>query len=354
MSQRLLLLVTDLLIGGTPTVVRELAIRLKRQGVDVEVACLAKWGPTADVIRDAGIPVTALDARGILDLGVFSRLRRLVREHQIDVILSFLVHANVAAAYVHRRQPAVRVIQSIQTTQARPRWHWIAQGVAARSAGRIVVPSQSIAQVAQARSAIAAERIGVIPNAIDADAFAQVRPPSLDDQPAKIGFIGRLDPVKRIDDLVAAISLLGSEYQLAIYGAGSQRPAIERQIAQLGLAGRVCLCGVVARPQEALNQIGLLVLPSEAEGFGLVLIEAMAAGVPVVATDAPGIRDVVEHERTGLLVRIGDRQALADAIRRVREDSALRSGLVRDARKMVRERYSWAGALSAYRTVLGV
>ena len=58
MSTRVLLLVTDLLIGGTPTVVRELAIRLKRQGVDVEVACLAKWGPTADAIRDAGVPVT--------------------------------------------------------------------------------------------------------------------------------------------------------------------------------------------------------------------------------------------------------------------------------------------------------
>src|SRR4029453_1341093 len=103
------------------------------------------------------------------------------------------------------RRPAVRVIQSIQTTQARPHWHWIAQGVAARSAERIVVRSQSIAQVAEARSAIPAERIKVIPNAVDADAFAQVRPRSPDDRPAQIGFIGRLDPIKRIDDLVAAI-----------------------------------------------------------------------------------------------------------------------------------------------------
>ena len=229
-----------------------------------------------------------------------------MREHQIGVILSFLVHANVAAAYVRRRRPpAVRVIQSIQTTQIRPRWHWIAQGVAARRTEMVVVPSKSVARVAQARSAISGNRLKVIPNAIDADAFAQVRPLSLDGQSVPIGFVGRLDPVKRIDDLVAAMGLLGSEYQLAIYGEGRQRPAIEGQIARLGLEARVRLCGVVPRPQEELAQIGLLVLPSEAEGFGLVLIEAMAAGVPVVATDAPGIRDVVEHERTGLLVREG-------------------------------------------------
>ena len=351
---RVLLLVTDLLIGGTPTVVRELAVRLKRQGVEVEVACLAKWGPTADVIRDAGVTVTALDARGAWDLGVFARLHRLVREHQIGVILSFLVHANVAAAYVGRRLPQVRIIQSIQTTQARPRWHWLAQRLAAGMADGIVAPSPSVAQIAEERSGIARDRVGVIPNAIDVEAFASVRPRSMDDAIVQIGFIGRLDPVKRIDDLVAAMALLGPEFRLSIFGEGVQRSAIERQIGEPGLSERVRLCGVVPRPQEALEQIGVLVLPSEAEGFGLVLIEAMAAGVPVVATDAPGIRDVVEHEQTGLLVKIGDRQALALAITRLRTDRALRDRLVVSGREMVRRRYGWEGVLRAYRNVLGV
>lgn len=354
MSTRLLLLVTDLLIGGTPTVVRELAIRLKQQGVDVEVACLAKWGPTADVIRDAGVPVTALNARGTWDVGVFFRVHRLVLEHRIDVILSFLVHANVAAALVHWRFPDVRVIQSIQTTQARPRWHWFAQRIAARNAQLVIVGSPSTAQLAQARSGIPGARLKVIPNAIDADAFSELHPPSLDGTTAKIGFIGRLDPIKRIGDLVAAMDLLGSDYELAIYGEGTKRGAIESQVARLGLGQRVRLCGAVPRPQEALAQTALLVLPSQAEGFGLVLIEAMAAGVPVVATDVPGIRDVVEHERTGLLVKAGDPQHLADAIIRMREDKALRERLVNNAREMVRHRYAWSDVLAAYRTALDV
>lgn len=354
MSKRLLLLVTDLLIGGTPTVVRELAIRLKQQGVDVEVASLATWGPTADAIRDAGVPVTALDARGTWDIGVIGRLKRLVSERRIDVILSFLVHANVAAAYVRWRCPGVRVFQSIQTTQARPRWHWVAQRIAARSAELVIVGSASTARVAQERCGIPAQRLKMIPNAVDADAFAQVQPLSLEGETAQIGFIGRLDPVKRIDDLVGAMGLLGSDFHLNVFGEGAQRLAIERQIIQMGLVERVCLRGAVPNPQQALAQMGMLVLPSEAEGFGLVLIEAMAAGVPVVGTDAPGIRDIVEHERTGLLVKVGDRRGIADVVSRLRNDPALRDRLVKCAREMVRERFSWVGILSAYRSALGV
>src|SRR4051812_48473594 len=106
MPRRILLLITDLQIGGTPTVVRELATRLNDPagGVHVEVACLSKWGPVADQIRDAGVTVTALDATRSSQLpAVVGRLRRLVREHSIDTVFSFLFHANAVAALASRR-----------------------------------------------------------------------------------------------------------------------------------------------------------------------------------------------------------------------------------------------------------
>jgi glycosyltransferase involved in cell wall biosynthesis len=99
-------------------------------------------------------------------------------------------------------------------------------------------------------------------------------------------------------------------------------------------------------------QIGMLVLPSLAEGFGLVLIEAMAAGVPVVATDAPGIRDVVVHERTGLLVPVAAPEALAGAIARLIDDAALRRRLIDNALREVRGRFAWPAVLRQYRDVL--
>src|ERR1700722_13453300 len=129
-NPRILLLVTDLHIGGTPTVVRELAIRLHAGGNDVQVACLDAWGPTADAIVAAGVPVTALNARGVFDLLVVARLARFIRREKFDVVLSFLVHANVAAAVASRFVANVRWLQSIQTTQPSPHWHWVLQGIA--------------------------------------------------------------------------------------------------------------------------------------------------------------------------------------------------------------------------------
>ena len=97
-SRSILLLVTDLHIGGTPVVVRELACRLQRTGLArIEVACLATSGPVAGQLQAAGIKVTALGARGPFDFRVFGRLKRLIRSKNFDTVLSFLVHANVAA-----------------------------------------------------------------------------------------------------------------------------------------------------------------------------------------------------------------------------------------------------------------
>jgi glycosyltransferase involved in cell wall biosynthesis len=118
------------------------------------------------------------------------------------------------------------------------------------------------------------------------------------------------------------------------------------------LSSRVTLHGAIARPQEALSQIDLLVLPSEAEGFGLVLIEAMAAGVPVVATNVPGIRDVVTHEQTGLLVPPAAPDRLAAAIRRLINDDALRQHLTATALREVQTRFAWPAVLPVYRRLL--
>jgi glycosyltransferase involved in cell wall biosynthesis len=116
----------------------------------------------------------------------------------------------------------------------------------------------------------------------------------------------------------------------------------------------VTLHGAIARPQDALAQIGVLVLPSKAEGFGLVLIEAMAAGVPVVATDVPGIRNVVKHEVNGLLVPYANPRELALAIDRMIRDKPLRQRLIENARRDVRERFSWDAIFQKYRALLQV
>lgn len=352
--RRILLLTTDLEIGGTPTVVQDLAVRLHEPpAVQVEVACLAGWGAVAGQLALARVPVTALEARSVFDLSVLSRLSRLLRERRFDTCLSFLVHANAIAALASVIVPGVRWFQSIQTTQPGPRWHWLVQAVAQLAAERVVVPSRSAAEVATRWARIPPARCVVIPNAVDAAAFLHPRP-AFASPKLKLGFLGRLDPVKRVGDLLDATRWLGRNVELHIFGDGDDRERLHTRTHELGLSDRVVFHGVVSRPQRALDQVDVLVLPSQAEGFGLVLIEAMAAGVPVIATNVPGIRDVVEHGRTGLLVPVRSPRAIAAAVERVRDDAALRQRLVEQGMATVRDRYGFETVMAKYRALLGL
>jgi glycosyltransferase involved in cell wall biosynthesis len=347
---RILLLVTDLHIGGTPTVVRELAWRLSATGeYSVHVACLGGWGAMADQIRDLGLPVTALHATGTTDLAVGLRLANLIHAERSEIVFSFLLHANAVAAAVRPMFEGVRFLQGIQTTQREPRWHWAVQRLAQHMAEKIVVPSESAARAAQNWAGAPRRKIVVIPNAVDIpkQSSAESRAGGM-----RIGFIGRLDPVKRVGDLLAAMPLLPEESVLHVFGDGRDRFQIEWDVRQMRLQNRVVMHGTVARSAEALAMLDALVLPSEAEGFGLVLIEAMAAGVPVVATNVPGIRDVVRDGENGLLAPVRDPAAIAAAIGRIFGEGNLRDRLIDGGRRAVADRYTWEKVLPQYLALL--
>lgn len=336
----LLLLTTDLKRGGTPTVVRELSSRLNRLGVAVEVACLDGPGEVGSEISSAGIPVHPMGARGAWDVRALWRLRKLVRAKRYDRVLSLLLHANAAAAIVQPfAWPGTRWFQSVQTTQPNPAWHWQVQRRVAASAERLVVPSRSVADAVVRRCGVKPEQLVVIANGV-----APGRPGETvraNSPTGAIGFLGRLDPVKRISDLISAAALLKG-VPVRIWGEGAERNRLE-QLAEIARrdGGDVRLMGAVTSPSEALDQCAVLVLPSEAEGFGLVLVEAMAAGIPVVASRAPGIVDVVRDGENGLLFEVGDVQGLVAAVKRVQTQADLRERLVRQGQHDVAAFYNW-------------
>jgi glycosyltransferase involved in cell wall biosynthesis len=357
LQRRILLLITDLEIGGTPSVVRELAVRLHDPPhVIVDVACLSAWGPTADQIQQKGIRVFSLNARGATDVRVFFRLSGLIHQGGYDTVFSFLVHANTAAAIAKLVHRDVRFIQSIQTTQPEPRWHWAMQRVVQNVADKIAVPSESAKRVAMQWADIPTEKIVLISNAIDPDEFPRSVVATQQPAPFPIGFIGRLDPIKQVPRLIQQFSLLSRERDviLHIFGDGTDRQRVMSEIAKFGLAEKVILHGVTAKPQAALERIAILVLPSAAEGFGLVLIEAMAAGVPVIANNAPGIRDVVRDGETGLLIDVAAPSDLSYAMQKLLDDRPLRLRLIENGLREVRERFSWQAILPAYRRLLNL
>ncbi len=138
---------------------------------------------------------------------------------------------------------------------------------------------------------------------------------------------------------------------LDIYGEGPERPQIESLIQRLTLDRRVTLHGSIDGPAAALSGIDLLVLPSDAEGFGLVLIEAMAAAVPVIGTNVPGIRDVIEDGVNGILTPPRNPQALCENIARILSDAAL-GEKISGGKLAVQRRFSWPLIYPQYRALL--
>jgi glycosyltransferase involved in cell wall biosynthesis len=317
----------------------------------------------ADELRDAGVKVTALSATSVTAFPLtLLRLIRLIWRGRFDTIFSFLMHANALAAVAGVFCRRVRFLQSIQTTQPEPCWHWAVQRFSQVAAMKVVVPSPSAAAIARRWAGVPERRIAVVPNAVDVASFDEIYRKNLDRpaaSPLQVGFIGRLDPIKRVPHLVRAMPrLLGMDpsrpaAHLHIFGEGSERSRIEAEIAKVGVGPYVTLHGAVPRPQDALVKLDVLVLPSRAEGFGLVLIEAMAAGVAVVAADAPGIRDVIEHGRTGLLCDPEEPASILSAVNDANQDIWRRTVLPRSHAEVER-RYAWPAVLTQYRELLGL
>ncbi|OEU52716.1 MAG: hypothetical protein BA868_03110 [Desulfobacterales bacterium C00003106] len=167
-------------------------------------------------------------------------------------------------------------------------------------------------------------RVAVIPNPVQAcanDLNCQARRTSL------VMAAGRLSHEKGFDLLLTAFAKINRkhpEWNLVIYGDGPERPALERQIRELKLNGRVQLPGVTARLSTHLRTAGCFVLSSRFEGFPNVLMEALACGCPVVASSCADISEIVRHGWNGLVIPPEDPDGLANALRLILEDVKLR------------------------------
>ena len=141
-----------------------------------------------------------------------------------------------------------------------------------------------------------------------------------------VGSVGRLDAMKAHDILLRAIAQV-DDVQVVIWGEGEQRVALEQLALELGISDRVALPGWVDNPRAHLANVDVFVLPSRSEGFPLAIVEAMLAARPVIATKVGSIAEAVKHEETGLLIEKDDVMGLVAALRRLKDDAALRDRL---------------------------
>lgn len=343
----LLHLITDLEVGGAPLFVKNLACGFDPSRFDVRVACLAPEGPLARELREHGIATHCLGARGAWDIRVFYRLARLINQFRPDILHCTLVHANVTGRLVGRFCNVPYIVATIQTAEQGKKWHLTAENLTCRLSDMTVCISRSVFHHTRRFSNVPLSRLCIIPDAIDCGRFADARPVD----PAKFNlplgkiniiFVGRLDPVKNIDVLIRAMQALSSQLnvQLLILGDGPQRNFLEQLTRDLHLSHCVRFIGSQRNVEQWLTLADVFVLPSKWEGLGISALEAMAAGVPIVASRTTGLVDIIQDGKTGLLVTPGDVEGLSAAVSRLINTPDLACRLARAAREHVRRNFS--------------
>ncbi|MBC7186763.1 MAG: glycosyltransferase family 4 protein [Calditrichaeota bacterium] len=330
--------------GGEVWMLRTLTL-LKKRGHRVWLLCR----PGTRLAQEAGrqgIPVVTMHMRGDFDPLVIWQVYRLLKRLRVQVVLTNM-DKELRFAGIAARLAGVKAVFPTRGIDYPLKDRWRYRFAYTRIASAVIANSQATAN-ALLRNApwLAREKIVVIHNGIDPLPFAMGRPRlrhELDIAPkAKVvGFVGQLDERKGICYLLEAFRQVHHRYPEAVLlmvGEGPLREWIAEAAARENLP--VILTGFREDVPAVMQSIDLLVLPSLWEGFGIVLIEAMAARKPVVTTAVSSMPEIVVHGETGLLVPPADAGALADAICRLLADPALRQRMGRAGRARVEAHFS--------------
>lgn len=255
------------------------------------------------------------------------RVRRVLRAERPDIVLT---HGNRAGRIL------LRAAENNFPTVARlPNYRFKR---VLRSAGFIATTPDQVSALRHA--GVGRDRVFQIPNMLPA---LPPPPVTVRHDPLVIGAMGRFVPIKGFDVLLRALHWLrdrGHSFRATLAGEGEQRPFLERLAVELKLTDRIAFPGWVTDKSGFFNQLDIVCVPSLEEAFGLVVIEGMAHGRPVVVTDSEGPRQLVDHERTGLVVRRGDAIALGAALERVLADTLLARQLAVAGRAEVEAMYT--------------
>jgi glycosyltransferase involved in cell wall biosynthesis len=358
--RRILYIIDSLGRTGAATQLLVLAQGLLEQGLDVHVAALAGGGPLAAEFTAAGVSTAELHRRFAKDPVAYVRLQRLIARLRPDVIHAWNADAGPYAQSVASRAKAPQLIAAQHRIDPwRGNWRWFIERRLAQRTQRFTTGSVHVRDWC-ATHGLPAEKFVVIPPGVppartsDVSRQELLRELQLPADARLIGVVGRLVPVQRVQDLIWAADLLRvlhDNLRLLVIGDGPLRPQLQRYARLASDLDHIRFFGERPDVWRIMPHLDVLWNASEPTGHSLAILEAMAAGVPVVASDTPFNREFVIENETGYLIPLGSRAGRADRARhtdRIFTDHDLAARLATASRQRIAEHFSAGRMVCGY------
>jgi len=356
--------VDSMQVGGTELNAVRVLEGLDRSRFDVSVYHMGGEGSILARYERLGCPLHHIPLQGFLrpsTLLTGLRVARLLRAARTQIVQSHDIYSNVMAA------PWARLAR-VPVVVASRRWDRAVPGaalarvnaLAERSATSVIANSAAVARLLIEEDGVADRRVAIIPNGVGTEAFLPYPPEEraalleamgIPSGALVVGMVARLSAVKDHESLLKALAILvrGNPMVFGLFvGEGPMRGTIEQCVIDLGLMGRVALAGELSNTPNPHQLFDISVLSSVTEGFPNSVVEAMAAGRPVVATAVGGTPEAVVEGVTGLLVPPKDPEAMAAAIQRLIDSPAERVSLGIAGRARAAEEYGWQRVMTQW------
>lgn len=363
---RLLIVSDEMEVGGSQRQIASLLGALPSDACRAQLAYFRRPSFLVGQIERAGIPVHRIDKRRRLDPGFVLRLVRFLRRGRFDVVHCFSFTAELWTRLALLLVPGAALVASMRDMgHGLSPLQWRIKRLVCRGACAVI--SNSLGAAERLRATLGARPpVHVVVNGMELPPMIDARRHDAlrtemgarDDVRPLALFVGRLTHQKNVDLLLESFAALEDEPRprIALAGNGPLRGELEATVRRLHLADDVCFLGERSDARELMQAADLVVLPSRDEGLSNVILEAMAAGRPVLATRVGGTPELVEDGATGILFDPGDAAALTEALRKLAADPALRMRMGEAARTRIADHYSPAvlarDTLAVYRACL--
>ena len=339
--------------GGTQRHLQQVLRLIDRRRFDVHVYTLRGGGEVEEELRAEGVSVTPLGIAQSLTtppaLLTMARTARVLRAARVDVVHGYQWRPALVGALAGRMAGVPLRLASKRSLTGDDRTARFAWRVIGRSVDTIVTNAEALRDEATAQGTRA--RWEIVRNGVDVDRFRTAPPAAeakaalgLDPRRPVVGTVGRLEGRKGHDHFLRAARAMlglanGLRPQILLVGDGPLRERLTGLATELAIAPSVRFAGALADVRTALAAMDVFVLPSRAEGMSNALLEAMAAARPIVATAVGGTAEVVEHDRTGLLVLPDDEEEMARAVLGLLAEPGRAAALGANAQRITVERY---------------